>query len=264
MQASAQPAQRSNKAFLILAAGMLVFLIAAIGGGYYLYSRYSNQPRTGQIDDGKTSYPANAGQPGQRGQTADKQVEVAPAGSSNDAQASESYERGKQHQSRAAEIEQLGSPVGVREENIQAVDEYKKAIALRQNFPEAHLNLGVALYSLNKLEEAIAEYKIAIDQLTQAYGSPTSAAISNYALALFDLQRYKEAADAFGRALAIDPKDYDLYAHRGFALQNSGDLEKAKTDYSEYLRVAPAGRYAAVVKEILAGRVQPPADSGNH
>ena len=261
VQSAAQPAQRSNKTFLVLASVMLFFLVAAIGGGYFLYSRYTNQPQGAQQDSAKAGGPSqtNAAQP------ADKPADAAAtSASSTEAEATASYERGKQHQSRASEMEQLGSPVAVREENRQAVDEYKKAISIRPNFPEAHLNLGVALYSLNKMEEAAAEYKTAIDQLTQAYGAPSSAAMSNYALALFDLQRYREAADAFGQALKIDPKDYDLYAHRGFAFQNSGDLEKAKADYNDYLHLAPAGRYAAVVKEILAGRVRPPADTGNH
>ena len=88
--------------------------------------------------------------------------------------------------------------------------------------------------------------------------------LTNYALALFDLKRYREAAEAFGRAAEIDPGDYDLQAYRGFALQNAGDETGAREAYQRYLRDAPAGQFAEVVRQILAGRARPPADSGNN
>ncbi len=255
---AAETPKQGSKTFLIIACVMMLFLVGAIIGGYFLYSHYSGLAGSG-------SAPVKPDAPAGPGPSAPPERSPEPATSAaNDAAASANYESGKQHQNRASEMEQIGSPVAFREENVQAVEEYRKAIALRPNFPEAHLNLGVALYSLNRVDEAAAEYRVAIKQLTEAYGAPTSPAMSNYGLALFDLKQYREAADAFGEALKIDPNDYDLYAHRAFALQNAGEDDKAKADYNDYLKRAPKGSYALVVREILAGRAHPPADSGNH
>jgi Flp pilus assembly protein TadD len=148
------------------------------------------------------------------------------------------------------------------EERVKAIAEYRQAIKLQSIYPEAHENLGVALYDSGRVRDAIDEYKTAIDQYTSLLGQPTSQIEFNYGLALFNSRRYREAASAFGRALDLDPSDHDAYAHRAFALQNAGDFQSAKQDYQQYLTLEPSGQYAEGVKQILAGRTNPP--TGNH
>ena len=156
-----------------------------------------------------------------------------------------------------------GSASEASEEYRKAIAEYKEAIKLEPMNPEVHENLGVAFYDSGRIAEAADEYRLAIDQYIALHNGPTAQVMVNYGLALFDSKRYRDAAAAFGRALQIDPGDHDLYAHRGFALQNAGDYESAKQDYHEYLTLEPSGQYALAVTQILAGRAQPPSQSGN-
>jgi Flp pilus assembly protein TadD len=157
-----------------------------------------------------------------------------------------------------------GSPTSEAEEEYKkAIAEYNQAIKLLPVYPQAHENLGVALYDSGRLGDAVGEYRIAIDQYIAQNNAPTAQVLVNYGLALFNSKRYSDAAGAFGRALETDPGDHDLYALRGFALQNAGDVEAAKSDYLRYLALEHSGQYAGALKQILAGRAQPPTQTGN-
>ena len=145
---------------------------------------------------------------------------------------------------------------------VKAIAEYREAIKLQPVYPEARENLGTALSDSGRISDALDEYKTAIDQYTVLLGQPTAQVEFNYGRALFNVRRYKDAASAFGRALELQPSDYDLYVHRAFALQNAGDFQSAKKDYQQYLTLEPSGQYAEGVRQILAGRASPP--TGDH
>jgi tetratricopeptide (TPR) repeat protein len=131
--------------------------------------------------------------------------------------------------------------------------EYRKAIAAKPDFAEAHENLGVALYNLGRYDEAIKEYDIAIRQ----YGKPTAQVLTNQGLALLSLKLYDKAASSFVAAREIDPNDHDLDYYIGFAYHYSGNPEGAKAAFRKYLSNAPEGPHAREVREILAGRAVP-------
>jgi serine/threonine-protein kinase len=250
----AQPAARpaaSNKALILVAAGaVLLVVLAAIG--YFVFSpSVQKQTSADQTAQPETAMPAPAETP-------------ATTTKPSDRQADDYYAQGKKHQEQAALLANVGSKNDSAEENKKAIEQYRQAIALKPKFPEARENLAVALYNLGQVEASAEQYRVAIDQYTELYQKPTDQVYTNFALALFDLKRYREAADAFGRAAEIDPGDYDLQAYRGFALQNAGDQTGAREAYQKYLRDAPAGQFAEVVRQILAGRASPPADSGNN
>jgi eukaryotic-like serine/threonine-protein kinase len=245
---STPQAAKPGKAIIIVAALFLIGLIG-LGGGYYLYSRLmAPQPAP---TANPTPPPANPA------------PTTPPAKATTEADASAYYANGKKHQEQAYLLANSGSKSESVEESKKAIAEYRQAISIKPKFPEAHENLAVALYNAGQLEESLNEYRAAIAQYTELYQKPTDQVYTNYGLALFDLKRYGEAAEAFSRALEIDPKDYDLHAHRGFALQNAGDQAGAKAAYQKYLSLAPAGQFADFVRQILAGRAQPPTDSGN-
>jgi len=52
------------------------------------------------------------------------------------------------------------------EQYAEAVEELRKAVQLRTNYPEAHNEMGYALHQLGSFAEAIQEYQIAIGQKT--------------------------------------------------------------------------------------------------
>jgi serine/threonine protein kinase len=256
---SQQPKANNNALLISAVAGIL--LLVLVGGGYFLYTNYFS---SSQIPSPSVSTPPTSSNTDLPNLAKDNPTGPATPTTRTDVEeANTAYERGKQHQKQAYDLQSVNSQAEAIEENKQAIVEYKKAIALQPVFPQAHENLGVAYYSTGNSSAAIAEYQTAIDQYKQQQKPPTAQVLTNYGLALFDLKRYKEAADYFQRAYETDATDVELLVHRGFALQNAGDLAGAKVLYNQYLQAAPNGQYVETVKEIVAGRAKPPATSGN-
>ncbi|HKV41891.1 MAG TPA: tetratricopeptide repeat protein [Blastocatellia bacterium] len=255
---NAAPKRSGIAAFAI--AVLVLGLIGAAGvGGYLLYSKSaklpSSNPRTNS--NARPKGPVSSDSP----VTADS-PNPGPVPTPSMA-ASAHYEAGKSHQEQGELLAHSGSKENAIEEYKKAIVEYRQAIQLQPDSPEAHENLGVALYNTGDLEGAIGEYNIAIQQYNEKNGA-TPKVMTNLGLALFDSRRYQQAADAFSKALELDPNDHDLYVHRGLALQNAGRIEAANADYNRYLKLEPAGHYARAVREILAGHMPPPEETGNH
>jgi tetratricopeptide (TPR) repeat protein len=83
---------------------------------------------------------------------------------------------------------------------IEAIAEYKEAIRLKPNFPEAHINLGYAFEYEGQYDAAIAEYRVAIRLKP------------NFVLAHYNL---------------------------GNTLDHKGQYDAAITEYREAVRLAP-------------------------
>ncbi|MBI3650580.1 MAG: protein kinase [Acidobacteria bacterium] len=248
----ALPAPKSGSKALVISAVVVILLLALLGGSYFVYTNYISPQNVTPLTTSTNNPPTTKDNP--------LTIPNVPPTKTNLEAANIHYENGKKHQVQAAS---LNAKADATEENKKAIEEYRQAIALQPVFPQAHENLGAALYSIGNIEAALTEFKTAIDQYTQQQKNPTAQVFTNLGLALYELKRYKEAANAFQRAYEIDSTDADLLAHRGFALQNAGDVEGAKILYNKYLQAAPKGNYAAGIKEILAGRAKPPATTGN-
>jgi serine/threonine protein kinase len=250
----------SNNA-LIIGSVAIILLIVIGGGSYFIYTNYFSSSPISTTSSSNPPVKPNNDLPNL---TKDNPTgTTTPPTRSENEEANIYFEKGKKHQEQAYAFMMADSQSQADAENKSAIAEYQKAIARQPLFPQAHENLGVALYGIGNLNAAIAEYQTAIDQYKQQGKLPTAQVLTNYGLALFDLKRYKEAADYFQRAYETDPSDTDLLAHRGFALHNAGQVDTAKALYNQYLKVAPKGQYAEGVKAILAGSAQPPATSGN-
>jgi eukaryotic-like serine/threonine-protein kinase len=244
LQSPSTSGSSSKAPYLLFAALGLIVIVGLAAGGYYYLMRPAPTPPAVQ-------------QPTQTPQPSGQQASSPPPAGDSQV-ADEHYRSGKQHQKQAYLLADAGSAAEATAENEQAIAEYRKAIASRSNFPEAHENLGVALYNTEKPSEAMAEYETAMKQ----YDKPSSQVLTNYGMALIALNRFREAADSFSRALVIEPSDADLHYYRGFALHFAGDAAGAKSAFEKYLEVAPQGQHARDVREILAGRATPGADSG--
>jgi serine/threonine protein kinase len=227
---------------LLIGAFVLVLLLGLSGaGGYYLYQKSKQEsPVASSQSTSQTSQ-----------QTTDQKSSSVPA--SADRFSDPHYKAGKAHQEEASLLADGGSAAAAATRNAEAVTEYRKALESRPNFPEAHENLGVALYDLGKAAEAVSEYELAIKQ----YERPTAQVWTNQGMALLAIKRFREASDAFSRALALDPNDADLYYYRGFALHYAGDSTGSKQSFARYLEVQPRGDHSKDVKDILGGRAVP-------
>jgi len=165
-----------------------------------------------------------------------------PGGDSTNDDAYQRYQKGVQ-------LQQKGDMQG-------AITEYRAAIAARDQFPQAHGNLGAALVEAGKYDEARKELNTAIQQ----DASPKGEYYFNLGLASFKLEDYAAAATAFQKASTLD-KDPLNHAYAGFALDNSGDKTGAKSEYEKYLAADPSGEAAPTIRDILAGKAKAPKAS---
>lgn len=231
---SPQALPETRKGFSLALLLIPVFAFVLLGGvvvaAYLIYSRSS--PII-QATTTPTTQPVSSSGPA--GPTASRTKE---------ASADTHFETGKRYQQEASSLRT--SPETVSKNNA-AIAEYRKALESRPNFPEAHENLGVALYEVGRVSEAIVEYEIAIKQ----YLKPTAQVLTNYGMALIQVKRFAEAADALAKALVLNPNDSDLHYYRGFALHYAGDAAGSRAAFNRYLDQAPQGSHAKDVKNIL-------------
>jgi len=137
----------------------------------------------------------------------------------------------------------------------EAIREFQKAVEIRNDYPEAHENLGAAFFEKNDLENAVREFSIAINQFQESKAQP----YYNRGLAYYSARRFQEAANDFQKAIGLaGNQDPELYAFYGYALYNAGKISEANTQFKEYLRLAPRGDSVDQVKAILSGRGKPP------
>ena len=107
----------------------------------------------------------------------------------------------------------MGSALQDQGKLEEAIEAYKKAIAIKPDHAEAHNNMGNALRDQGKLEEAIEAYKKAI-----AYKPNHADAYNNMGATLQDQGKLEEAIEAYKKAIAIKPDQAEAYNNMGNAL----------------------------------------------
>ncbi len=148
---------------------------------------------------------------------------------------------------------------------------YQKAIDLNanakkpspENLAAAYLNEGQALAKSGKLTEAATAYENSAKTLPSSAGS----AYNNEAAIFFNAGKLDEAGAAADKAIQADPKRPDPYYIKGQSLIPKATLDP-KTNkfilppgcleaYQEYLELAPTGKFAPEVKDLLNNLGQP-------
>jgi len=121
----------------------------------------------------------------------------------------------------------------------QAVDSYRQALELAPEWIDAHINLGVALYQMGRVEEARAEFAAAVDL------DPLSG-ISRYNLGcvLEEQGRIDEAIGHLRRAARAMPAHADVHFNLALAYEKRGERRLARLEWITYLRHAPSGPWA--------------------
>jgi Flp pilus assembly protein TadD len=127
---------------------------------------------------------------------------------------------------------------GLAEEKLgnaeQAEALYNKAIALKADYAEAHLRLGI-------LHARAKENDAALEELRIAVAADSDSAEAHYDLArLFEvLGRADESLSELQECLAIDPADTDARMLEGNLFAERRDTEHAVAAYEEVLRRKP-------------------------
>jgi tetratricopeptide (TPR) repeat protein len=116
----------------------------------------------------------------------------------------------------------------------ESIGAYSKAIALKNDYVEAHHNLGLVLVDRGRIREGIEHYRAALKIC------PEFASVHNdLGRAFCLLGENEKALEHHHKAIEIDPKNADAYNDLGNVLSKMGRFEDAIKSYSKALDLAP-------------------------
>lgn len=128
----------------------------------------------------------------------------------------------------------LGAALAQSGRTAPAVDAFRRAVALDPGQPDGARNLGRALLTLDRPDEALT----VLAGVTRL--RPDDAEAHNLTgSALMALRRTDEAVDCFGRALALRPDYPDALNNHGNALLTQGQAEQAEGQFLRALAIQP-------------------------
>jgi eukaryotic-like serine/threonine-protein kinase len=134
----------------------------------------------------------------------------------------------------------------------QAEREFQRAIALSPGFAAAHNWYGWYLAQVGRLDEAVAELKLA-QQL-----DPLSAFVyTNLGRAFFFRRDFDQAIEQFQKAIGLDPNFFLARAYLGLAYEQQGRYDEALAEIQKAISPAnffPDGRTWFVHGLVVAGR----------
>ena len=127
----------------------------------------------------------------------------------------------------------------------EAVEAYKKSIALNPKVYESNFNLGVLL--ARSKDPAAETYLRAAAQLTPSTGKAEEGAWKAWMMLgqLLRTSKPKEAVGAFQHAASIHPKDPTPHVYAGQIAENAGDATVAEQEYAAAQRIDPQNAEAA-------------------
>jgi tetratricopeptide (TPR) repeat protein len=114
-----------------------------------------------------------------------------------------------------------------------AILEYREALRLQPDFPEALQNLGDALREKGDVNEAIMEYEQSLRL------QPSGEVYNNLGFALYEKHDLDGAIHAYHEGLQLQQHLPELHENLGNALRAKGDLDEAIIEYRESLRLRP-------------------------
>ena len=128
----------------------------------------------------------------------------------------------------------LGIVLSEQGEADQAIDHYKRAVALRPDYAEAHYNLGRLLVEQGQLDDAIAHYERAT-----AINPADAEAQNNLGVTLFGIGRVDDAIANYQKALEIRPHYAEASCNLANALIAKDDFDGAIAGYKACLAAMP-------------------------
>jgi len=128
----------------------------------------------------------------------------------------------------------LGNALYIKGKREEAIAQYRKALEISPNGSAARSNLGVALYNKGMREEAIAQYRKALEITPDLVETRC-----NLGDALFQTGHKEEAFTQFRKALELDPYYVRAEYNWGDALALEGKLEDAIAHFRKLVKINP-------------------------
>jgi Flp pilus assembly protein TadD len=148
----------------------------------------------------------------------------------------------------------LGNVLAARGDVDGAVEQYRQAIRVRPDYARAHHNLGSALLRQGRRDEAVAQYREAL-RIDPSY----AAAHDNLGVALAGQGEIAAAVEHFRRSLEIEPGSARTHALLAMGLEQSGDRAGAIEHYRRAMELAAASGDRRLAEQLRA-RLTPGTD----
>ena len=111
---------------------------------------------------------------------------------------------------------------------------FSHVVALNPEAHEAHLNLGSALYEVDRFDEGLTVSRTALQQRPESAG-----ALANVGAGLVYLERFAEAEQLLRRAVELNPRNATAHLNLGEALREQRRHRKAMESYRAAIAIDP-------------------------
>ncbi len=118
----------------------------------------------------------------------------------------------------------------------QAERALKKSIKLSNGKAEPLLNYGLVLFAQGKAQEAVLQYRLALEDITYR---KSALILNNLGYALFSLQRYDEALSALRRAVDRAPNLCQARFNMGLVLRAMDRPDEALASFEQVILMCP-------------------------
>jgi Flp pilus assembly protein TadD len=127
------------------------------------------------------------------------------------------------------------------DQDTEAVAALEQAVKLDPDLAEAHFRLGLSYESLEKREQAEAEYKKAVEAYKKYFEANPDDAESHYNLGqtYANLGQFSEAIREYRQATKLKTDDPDIYYDLGVAHTKLAQYEPAAAAFSKSLEIDP-------------------------
>lgn len=116
----------------------------------------------------------------------------------------------------------------------EAILNYEKAIALKPDYAEAHVNIGSIHCERGEFDAALAQFGKAIH-----YAPLMAEAYYNRGVVLQELRRHQEALADYDETLALQPRYYLAYLNKSVILYELKRKAEAARNYEQLLKADP-------------------------
>lgn len=127
------------------------------------------------------------------------------------------------------------------DQDAAAVEAFQQAIRLDPDLAEAHFRLGLGYETLDKAEEAEAEYKKAVESYKKHLTENPDDAEAHYNLGqtYASLHQYSDAVREYRQAIKLKNDDAEMYYDLGVALTRLAQYSEAAGAFSKSLEIDP-------------------------
>ncbi|MGE3274625.1 MAG: tetratricopeptide repeat protein [Vicinamibacterales bacterium] len=139
-----------------------------------------------------------------------------------------------------------------KKDEAQAEANWKKAIELKPDYPQALSALATLYNNQKRYDEASAMGDRAAQASAAGGGGGDAATIYNQGIILWNQGKIAEAKTKFEEAIAANPQYPESHYQLGLALLNEGRTSEAVAAFEKYLALAPDGSFAEQARKLIA------------